>query len=225
MSTQKYFDSWIQYVDRLLYYSSEQLVDRSKYRLIYSQSIDFASTFTPAQIFSRELPLGSGYARANPIWDGTQSFDSVLQQDGLTEVVVESEAIGGNIVYRTAVLIANADPSIGVPVSAISGNIITTNTAHGRTQNQEIMLTTDGPQPGGTSGTALYYADVVDVDELRLLVTSGGSVVAITSPGSGNRFLRFCQGRPVWFRTEDASVTIADGQTAKYRIRQYVRGA
>jgi hypothetical protein len=58
-------------------------------------------------------------------------------------------------------------------------------TAHGLTKGTRILLVTTGTMPGGVTAAQFYYVRDPSVDDFELSATPNGSVVDITSVGSG----------------------------------------
>lgn len=221
MSIQRHFNSWIQYHSRLPFVGSLTRVDSTRFRLLLSESSDFAVAFSGSQVFQRERPIGSGYTRGNPSWANSGTFDSANRRDTLDTVEVQFTSTGGALQYRSAVLVANADPLPGIQIAAISGNTVHTVGAHGRAANNQIMIkTTSGGStlPTGLTADGLYFANVVSSTSLQYRISSGGSVVTLSSAGAGGLMVVYADGDPVWYRTEDATITIPAGQTHKYQI-------
>jgi hypothetical protein len=83
--------------------------------------------------------------------------------------------------------------TLSVPQSGKIGDITSINTgtdtltcvAHGLLDGEQVFIDSDGTMPGGLSKKTVYYVVNKTANTFQLSTTSGGSVLDITSAGSG----------------------------------------
>ena len=76
----------------------------------------------------------------------------------------------------------------GVSVSANSGTDTFTASSHGLSNNQVLYFVTAGSLPGNVSAATKYYVVNAATNTFQISTTSGGSVLDISSNGSGTQF-------------------------------------
>ena len=222
MATTYQMDSWVQYVNQLLHLSSVSIVDRTLYKLCLSAATDFTQAMTIAEIISRELLPINGYDRKTMTWAGPGTLDSGNHRHDMEEITTTWTGSGGDFSFQTAILLADCpDNTPSYLISSVNSgtDLITTSSAHFRSQDDPIMIESDGGSvPAGSDRTTLYYADVVSSTTLKLLDAPAGSVVDLTDTGSGTLYIRNAKGTPRYYIAETTSLTVFDAITFTYGI-------
>lgn len=178
-----------------------------------------------------ELVEGTnGYARfqSAALTVGTYSATAARQEQ--SSVAVEFAATGGSLNFTHVVLLldAAADGQAGGPITAStdvnpSTDVITV-ASHGLTDGDAVTVTADSGDtlPGGLTAGTLYYVDSVTSSTITLHTATpvaSGNRVDITSTGSGTLRVRKCNGNVYGVLTENAAVTVSDGQTIGYSVK------
>jgi hypothetical protein len=178
-----------------------------------------------------ELTEGTNsYARFQSAALTVGSYSATAGRQEQTAVAVEFAASGGSLNYTHVVLLldAAADGQAGAGITATtdvnpSTDVITV-ASHGLADGDAVTVTADsgGTLPGGLTAGTLYYVDSVTSSTITLHTATpvaSGNKVNITSTGSGTLRVRKCNGSVYGILTENAAVTVSDGQTIGYSVK------
>ena len=83
-----------------------------------------------------------------------------------------------------------------VPADVDTANDLVNITAHGLAENDEIEIESDGSVPAPLAESTKYFNRSTDPDEIKFGITSGGTVIDLTTQGTGALNVFRWQTRP-----------------------------
>jgi hypothetical protein len=201
------FDSFEKYIADTIY--SGQTA-----RLMLCNSATWGRAAGMADILATELAQINGYTRSS-VALSTSTYNTGNQRAEVPQANFSFAASGSALSWNALVGILGGSATANKVITAVDAGTDTFTCAnHGLSADDLIMVTVDagGTIPAGVSATTLYYAVVASSNTFQLSTTSGGgSIVNVTSAGSGTIRLRYGNGRLVGFYSAGSTQQIPDG--------------
>lgn len=190
-------------------YYSERL-DLVPYATSYWQAPDWSTLVAPLEVEASFLPFDvredqrgrgqtvgddSGTTTVYLYSDELQGVPPTFMQEGLfyeiasvdtTAETLTTAILNGLVADQPVNFAPTIDEGAPIAVDSVSGNTITTDAAHGLSNDDALILLpgTDGVLPAPLSSDERYYAIVVDPDEVQLASAPGGAAITLTDTGT-----------------------------------------
>jgi hypothetical protein len=212
MTTWTEFRSWTQRSAEILVRGATP-PSASQYRLLLLNNLIVDRTMGKAELASAELLQQYGYARGSyaPV---AGSYNTVKERYEMPVATINFNAAGASLQWSAAVLWADglADGSQAIEAINPTTNTLTI-TGHGRSNGDEVAVTSEDTLAGGISANTVFYVGVASPDSIQLYTdVARTNQVDITNSGIGTHYLRLCKGTPVFY-ANFATQLIGDGAT------------
>lgn len=165
---------------------------------------------TLEQAIASEVAEANGYVRASVAPSSAAAENATKTRVDRALPTATFTASASQYSYSGYVLLPNAASAANKAATADNTTNRLTVTAHGITNGDRLMLTTDsgGSLPTGLSATTRYYGKSIDTDTLELYTDAGLTILAtFTSDGSSLR-LRYANGKAPWAKKLSSTRTI-----------------
>jgi hypothetical protein len=212
MATEGYFDSWVLYVAKLEL-GLVAAPDPAKTRILLHNSTLIGAAATKAELIAAELPSGNGYSRYTyTVAENEVTYDEINRVALYPERqwIVTAGTLA--LQYSGVAMLADAADEAPEVCTATPATDRINLTAHGLTDGDEILLTTQGSVFGGLTSDTIYYVVNATADDFQVEAAVGGGAIDLTDTGSGDVLLHYANGRIVMGLTLDSPSVIAAGQ-------------
>jgi hypothetical protein len=187
----------------------------SHYLILCSGTL--SNTSSLADILAAELSQSYGYTRKLLTFgQGTTYLTNSYQWQSQS---VDVLAAGASLQYNNAIVLANAHATANKSVVGMTAsNDQIEVTGHGLIVGDRITFTGTGISTPLSTNTLYFVSEVVDINNIKIALTSGGATINLTSDSTGSLICRYANGWEELIGVFPSTETILDGKSHSFII-------